>query len=153
MAIDLYDAAETATGGGQLGAVPLAVAGYLSTAKSHHAEHLAEWNRALEAGGLPPVTAADAGLEPTLAKMLAEAKDLNGAVGLIAVVEEILADTYLRSILTLAGQGRHHDRRADPHRRPAAPGHPELPARPLPGAGAVHGAGQGSQLARSSPNR
>ncbi len=102
MAIDLYEAAETATGGGQLGAVPLAVAGYLSTAKSHHTAHLAEWNSALEAGGLAPVTAADAGLEPTLAKMLADAKDLNGAVGLIAVVEEILADTYLRSILTLA---------------------------------------------------
>jgi hypothetical protein len=101
MAIDLYDAAEAATGADKLGAVPLAVAGYLSTAKSHHSEHLAEWNKALEAGGLPAVTAADAGLEPTLAKMLVEAKDVNGAVGLIAVLEEILADTYLRSILTL----------------------------------------------------
>lgn len=101
MAIDLYDAAGVATGGGKLGAVPLAVAGYLLTARSHHVEHLAEWNRTLEAGGLPPVIAADAGLEPTLAKMLAEAKDLNGAIGLIEVLEEILADTYLRSILTL----------------------------------------------------
>ena len=101
MAIDLYVAATAATGGGQLGAVPLAVADYLSTAQSHHTEHLAEWNKVLEAGGLAPVTAADAGLEPTLAKMLVEAKDLNGAVGVVAVVEEILADTYLRSILTL----------------------------------------------------
>jgi hypothetical protein len=104
MAVDLYDAAVAATADAKLGAVPLAVATYLTTARDHHDEHLAEWNRVLQAGGLPAVTTADAGLEPTLRKMLSEAKDLVGAVGVVAVVEEILADTYLRSIPTLEGK-------------------------------------------------
>ena len=119
----------------------------MSTARGHHIEHLAEWNKSLEAGGLPPVTAADAGLKPTLAKMLVEAKDVDGTVGVIAIVEEILADTYLRSILTLEDKDSINDRRPDTHRRPAAPCHPELHARPLPGAGAVPAGRQGSQLA------
>ncbi len=101
MAIDLYDAAVVATADGRLGAVPLALATYLTTARNHHAEHLTEWSGALQAGGLPAVTTADAAIEPTLRKMLSDAKDVAGVVGLIAVVEEILADTYLRSIPTL----------------------------------------------------
>jgi hypothetical protein len=104
MAIDLYDAAAAATAGDRLGAVPLAVATYLSTARAQHTEHLAQWNRVLQAGGQPPVAAADEGLKPTLGKMLSDAKDLNTTVGVVGVVEEILADTYLRSIPTLDGK-------------------------------------------------
>lgn len=101
MAIDLYEAGAAATAGDTKGAVPLALAAYMSTARGHHVDHLDEWNKSLQGGGLPTVSTADVGLKPTLGKMLTDAKDVAGIAGVIAIVEEILADTYLRSIPTL----------------------------------------------------
>jgi len=101
LAIDTYDALlETATSG-RMGVVPAIVGAMVTTARAQHGEHLAVWNRVLRVAGKPEASAADAGLEPIFDGMLAEVADVAGAARLALLVEEILADTYLKAIPTL----------------------------------------------------
>ena len=81
--------------------MPALVGAVVTTAKAQHVEHLAVWNQVLRAAGKPEVNTPDAGLKPTLDSMLAQVKDVEGAARLALLLEEILADTYLKSIPTL----------------------------------------------------
>ena len=101
LAIDTYEALLTSASGGKLGPVPALVGAVITTAKAQHAEHLAVWNGVLRAAGKPEVDTADPGLKPTLDGMLGQVDDVEGAARLALLVEEILADTYLKSIPTL----------------------------------------------------
>jgi len=101
LAIDTYDALLDTATAGTLGVVPAVVGSVVTTARAQHAEHLAVWNRVLRTAGKPEVDTADAGLTPTLDGLLAQVKDVDGAARLALLVEEILADTYLKSIPTL----------------------------------------------------
>jgi hypothetical protein len=101
LAIDAYDALIATASAGELGDVPAVIGAIVASARAHHIEHLAVWNRVLRVVGRPEVEAADAGLQPTLDGMLAEVSDVGGAARLALLVEEILADTYLKAVPTL----------------------------------------------------
>ncbi|HVF12959.1 MAG TPA: ferritin-like domain-containing protein [Acidimicrobiales bacterium] len=105
LAIDTYDALGANVAAGALGALPAVVGAVIATARAQHIEHLTEWNRVLQGAGQPAVDGPDAGLKPTLDGMLAEVADVGGAVRFALLVEEILADTYLKSIPTLTDKG------------------------------------------------
>jgi len=102
LVLDIYDALLAAASAGRLGDVPAVVGAIVATARAQHIEHLAVWNQVLQAGGKPAVNEADAGLKPTLDSRLAQVVDVGGAARLALLVEEILADTYLKAIPTLA---------------------------------------------------
>ena len=101
LAIDTYDALLTTASAGTMGPVPALVGAVVATARAHHTEHLAVWNGVLTGAGKPVVNTADPGLKPTVDSMLAQVKDVDGAARLALLLEEILADTYLKSIPTL----------------------------------------------------
>jgi hypothetical protein len=101
LALDTYEALLTTVSAGKLGPVPPLMGAVVTTAKGHHTEHLAVWNGVIRAAGKPEVNTPDAGLKPTLDSMLSQVKDVAGAARLALLVEEILADTYLKSIPTL----------------------------------------------------
>jgi hypothetical protein len=101
LAIDTYGALLTTASAGKLGPVPALVGAVLDAAKTQHTEHLAVWNGVMRAAGKPEVNTPDPGLKPTLDSMLAQVTDVEGAARLALLLEEILADTYLKSIPTL----------------------------------------------------
>lgn len=104
LAIDTYDALLATASAGKVGVVPAVVGAIVTTAKTQHVEHLAVWNEVMRAAGKPEVNTPDAGLKPTVDSMLAQVKDVEGAARLALLLEEILADTYLKSIPTLLDQ-------------------------------------------------
>ncbi len=101
LAIGTYSALLDTASAGALGVVPAVVGSVVTIARTQHTEHLAVWNRVMRADGKPEVTTADAGLKPTIDGMLAQVVDVAGAARLALLLEEILADTYLKSIPTL----------------------------------------------------
>jgi len=112
LAVDTYDKALTAATSGALGAVPPAVATFVTTAKAHHEEHLAAWNKVITDAGEDEVTTANTTLQPTVDTALAGAKTIGDAAKLALLLEQIAAQTYLSAIpslvsddaVTLAGQ-------------------------------------------------
>jgi hypothetical protein len=101
LAIDTYDTLLTTASAGKLGEVPPFVGAIVTVARAQHIEHLAVWNGVLRGAGKPEVDAPDSGLKPTIDGMLGKATDAPGAARLVLLVEEILADTYLKAIPTL----------------------------------------------------
>ena len=101
LALDIYDDLLATASAGRLGPVPALLGAIVTTAKTQHVEHLGVWNDVMRAAGKPEVNTADAGLKPTLDSMAAQVKDVEGAARLALLLEEILADTYLKSIPTL----------------------------------------------------
>lgn len=104
LAVDTYAAALTAATGGKLGAVPPAVAEFVTTAKAQHEVHLSSWNAVLRGAGRPEVTAPNARLKPTVDSMFAQVKDAGGAAKLALTLEDIASQTYNKAIPTLANK-------------------------------------------------
>jgi hypothetical protein len=101
LAISVYDGLLTTASDGKLGAVPAIVGAVVTTARAQHVEHLGVWNQVMAAAGKPEVNTPDAGLKPTLDDMLAQVDSVAAAARLALLIEEILADTYLKAIPTL----------------------------------------------------
>lgn len=101
LALDIYTELLSTASAGKLGAVPAVVGSVVTTARAQHTEHLAVWNEVMRAAGKPEINTPDAGLKPALDSRLNQVKDVAGAAQLALLVEEILADTYLKSIPTL----------------------------------------------------
>ncbi len=98
LAVDTYQGALDAATADKLGAVPPAVATYVTTALAHHKEHLAAWNGVLKSAGRPEVTAPNATLKPTVDQMFAAVTDVAGVARLALLLEDIAAQTYLKAI-------------------------------------------------------
>jgi len=98
LAVATYQGALDAATANKLGAVPPAVATYVTTALAHHKEHLAAWNSVLKSAGKPEVTAPNATLKPTVDTMFAAAKDVADVAKLALLLEDIAAQTYLKAI-------------------------------------------------------
>lgn len=101
LAIDAYDDLIVAASGGKMGVVPALVGAVVTLARAQHVEHLAEWNKVIRAAGKPEVNTADIGLKPSIDSVLVQVEDVEGIARLALLVEEILADTYLKSIPVL----------------------------------------------------
>lgn len=104
LAVGTYKAALDAATAGSLGAVPPAVAEYVTTAMGHHQAALDKWNEVLTANGEDVVTEPDATLKPTVDAEFAKVKDVNGAAALALMLEEIAAATYQKAIPTLTSK-------------------------------------------------
>lgn len=101
LAVATYKAGLDAATAKKLGAVPPAVAEYVTTAMAHHEEHLKAWNGVLSAAGKPEVTEPNATLKPVVDAEFAKVKDVGGLANLALMLEQIAAQTYLKAIPTL----------------------------------------------------
>jgi hypothetical protein len=104
LAVQTYGAALAAATANKLGAVPPAVAEYVTTAKKHHQDALDKWNGVLKAGGKPEVSAPDAKLKPTVDSEFAKVTDIGGAAKLALLLEQTAAATYQKVIPTLVSK-------------------------------------------------
>jgi hypothetical protein len=95
LAVRTYKAALDAATAGKLGAVPPAVAEFVTTAGKHHQEHLDAWNQVLTSNGAAAVTTPNAELKPTVDQAFAGVTDVGGAAALALMLEQIAAATYL----------------------------------------------------------
>jgi hypothetical protein len=98
LAIAAYGDVLTAAGSGKLGAVPPAVATFVTTVKSQHTQHAQAWNSAIVAAGHSAVTTPDAALVPTVTADFAKVTDVTGAAKLALTLEDIAAATYQSAI-------------------------------------------------------
>jgi hypothetical protein len=101
LAVNTYTAALDAATAGSLGAVPPAVAEYVTTALAHHQAALDAWNGVLTGAGKSAVTKPPADLEKTVNEEFAKVTDVGGAAALALMLEEIAAATYQKAIPSL----------------------------------------------------
>ena len=95
LAVGTYKAALDAAVAGKLGAVPPAVAEFVTVAGKHHQAHLDAWNKVLTSNGAAAVTTPNAELKPVVDTAFAGVKDIGGAAMLALMLEQIAAATYL----------------------------------------------------------
>ena len=105
LAVGTYKAALDAATAGKLGAVPPAVAEFVTVAGKHHQEHLDAWNKVLTSNGAAAVTMPNAQLKPTVDQAFAGVKDVGGAAMLALMLEQIAAATYLSAQGVLTDKG------------------------------------------------
>lgn len=104
LAVQTYGAALEAATANKLGAVPPAVAEFVTTAKAQHQAAADKWNAVLKAGGKPGVTAPDAKLTPTVDTAFAKVTDVAGAAALALMLEQIASATYQKVLPTLSSK-------------------------------------------------
>jgi len=111
LAVDTYQSALDAAGSGALGAVPPAVAEFVTKAKTDHQAALDALNGVLTSSGRPAVSAPPADLAASVNEAFGRVTDAGGAAQLALMLEQVAADTYLDAIskltapaaITLAG--------------------------------------------------
>jgi len=97
LAVGTYTAALAAATANKLGAVPPAVAQFVTTAMSQHQMQLDKWNTVLTGGGGTAVTEPNATLKPVVDAAFAKVTDVAGAANLALMLEQIAAATYLNA--------------------------------------------------------
>ena len=105
LAVNTYKAALDAATAGKLGAVPPAVATFVTTAMGHHQAALDAWNGVLTGAGKPKVTAPPAALAATVNTAFGKVTDITGAAKLALLLEETAAATYQKVIPSLTTKG------------------------------------------------
>jgi hypothetical protein len=98
LAVNTYGAALDAATSGALGAVPPAVAEFVTTAMGQHQEHLDALNGIITGAGEDEVSTPPADLEATVNDMFGQVTDVVGAAELALMLEDIAAATYLSAI-------------------------------------------------------
>jgi hypothetical protein len=101
LAVNTYQAALDAATAGKLGAVPPAVAEFVTTAQSHHQAALDAWNTVLTGAGETAVDTPPADLEKTVNEAFGKVTDIGGAAELALMLEQTAAATYQKAIPTL----------------------------------------------------
>jgi len=94
LATDTYAAALAAATANKLGAVPPAVATFVTTAQKQHQEALDSWNKVLTGAGKPAVSVPAASLAPTVNAAFAKVTDIPGAATLALRLEDYASQTY-----------------------------------------------------------
>lgn len=101
LAVDTYTAAGAAATAGKLGAVPPAVATFVTTAARQHQEALDSWNRVLTGAGRQAVSAPAAALSPTVNAEFAKVTTIPAAATLALRLEDFASQTYQSVLPTL----------------------------------------------------
>lgn len=104
LAVGTYKAALDAATANKLGAVPPAVAEFVTTAMKHHEEHLAAWNKVITGAGRSAVSTPNAQLKPVVDAEFGKAKTVADAAKLARTLEETAAATYLNAIPSLVSK-------------------------------------------------
>lgn len=102
LAVNTYGAALSAAGSGALGAVPPAVAEFVTVAQQQHQAALDAWNGVLTAAGKPAVDAPPSELEASVNTQFGQVTDAGGAAQLALMLEQVAADTYLDALSKLS---------------------------------------------------
>jgi len=89
----------------KLGAVPPAVAQFVTTALAQHQMQLEKWNGVLTAAGSPAVTEPNATLKPVVEAAFAKVTVVIGAANLALMLERIAAAPYLSAQKLLIDKG------------------------------------------------
>ncbi len=98
LAVGTYKAALDAATAGKLGAVPPAVATFVTTAMAQHQAALDKLNSVLTAAGATAVTEPNAKLKPVVDAAFGKVTDVGGAAKLALMLEQIAAATYQSAI-------------------------------------------------------
>jgi len=101
LAADTYAAALAAATAGKLGAVPPAVATFVTTAQKQHQEALDNWNKVLTGAGKPAVSVPTAALAPAVNAEFAKVSTIPAAATLALRLEDYASQTYQAVIPTL----------------------------------------------------
>ncbi len=102
LAVGTYQAALDAATAGKLGAVPPAVAIFVTTAKAQHSDHAAAWNSILTNAGKKAVTGVDLTVKDAVVDpAFAQVTDVTGLAKLALGLENVAAATYLNDIATI----------------------------------------------------
>lgn len=94
LAVYTYQQAGMAAGTGKLGAVPPAVATFVTTVMGQHQQHAAAWNSLLTAAGKQAVTVTDPALTPMVNQQLQQVSTLTQVAQLALMLENVAAQTY-----------------------------------------------------------
>jgi hypothetical protein len=103
LAVATYSSALSAAKAGKLGAVPSAVATFVTTARKQHADHSAAWNALVSSAGYDKITAPNAALAKTVDAAFAKVTDVPGVAKLALTLEDAAAATYLEAIGVVTG--------------------------------------------------
>lgn len=106
VAAQTYEIAADAVKSRLLGTVPFGVNEYIATGIAHHRAHQKAWNQLLTKANRSAVTVPDGTLKPRIDTKLTEVDDLPKALYLMEMLEDTLAQTYLKAI------GKLHSERA-----------------------------------------
>ncbi len=98
LAVAAYGDVLNAASAGRLGPVPPAVANFVTTVKSQHAQHAQAWNSAITGAGHPAITSPDPVLTPVITKDFSKVTDVTGAAKLALMLEDVAAATYQSAI-------------------------------------------------------
>jgi hypothetical protein len=100
-AVATYATALAAAQAGKLGAVPPAVATFVTTAQSQHKDHAAAWNAILTGAGKTAITGLDTTvMTGVIQPAFAQVKTIVDAAKLALALETVAAATYLNAIET-----------------------------------------------------
>jgi len=94
LAVSAYGLALKKAGAGELGAVPPAVAEFVTAAQKQHADHAIGWNSVLTKAGKPPVLDAPLTITADQVAMLMAAKSVADAAKIALGLEDAAAQTY-----------------------------------------------------------
>ncbi|MGA5822898.1 ferritin-like domain-containing protein [Kitasatospora sp. NPDC094028] len=102
-AVGAYKAALDAASAGKLGAVPPAVATFVTTAMAQHADHAKAWNSALTGAGLPAINDVPLSNQADTMAALAKAASVGDVAKLALELEDQAAQTYLFTTYSVTG--------------------------------------------------
>lgn len=99
LAVQTYEAALKAATAGKLGTVPPAVATFVTTAKSQHADHAGAWNSVLTKAGKSAISGVDVTVNSAVVKpAFAKVRTVSDVAALALELENVAAATYLNGV-------------------------------------------------------
>ncbi len=105
LAVAAYTGALKKAAAGQLGTVPPAIAGFITTARRQHSDHAAAWNAVLTKANLPAIKGTPLTIAaPTIAK-LNQASTVSEVAKLALSLENSAADTYTFAVANVKNKG------------------------------------------------
>jgi hypothetical protein len=105
LAVTAYQGALTKAGKGELGAVPPAVATFVTTAMKQHQDHSAAWTSVLKKAGKPTVSGAPLTITADQVAMLNAAKSVPDVAKLALALENAAAETYTFAAINVTDAG------------------------------------------------
>jgi hypothetical protein len=105
LAVAAYGMALTAAGKGTYGAVPPAVAEFVTTARKQHSDHAAAWNGVLAQAGKPRVTGTPLTITQGAVDALGKAKSVPEVATIALNLENVAAQTYVFATANVQDSG------------------------------------------------
>lgn len=105
LAVEAYMGALTMAAQNKLGAVPPAVATFITTAKAQHADHAQAWNGVLSKANLPAITGTPLTIASTEVAKLQAARSVPDVAKVALALENAAAQTYLFAATNVTDSG------------------------------------------------